>query len=138
VDFVPCIHHGKCTAEVCRCARADIPCKTYCGCARFAASATPGQAAAMAVESGRPKDLDWWVPPNHPTSMREGCHLFSIYPTFPDSEQVKEWNRRLARVPRQVVLPAGWLVDLLAILERKDWGRLDPVRRCLAKSTGAT
>ena len=103
-----------------------------------AAPATPGQAAAMAVESGRPKDLDWWVPPNHPTSMREGCHLFSIYPTFPDSEQVKEWNRRLARVPRQVVLPAGWLVDLLAILERKHWGRLDPVRRCLPKSTGAT
>ena len=103
-----------------------------------AASATPGQAAAMAVESGRPEDLDWWVPPNHPTSMGGGCHLLSIYLTFPDSEQVKEWNRRLARFPRQVVLPAGWLVDLPALLEREDWGRLDPVRRCLAQSTGAT
>jgi len=103
-----------------------------------AASATPGQAAAMAVESCRPDDLDWWVPPNHPTSMSEGCHLLSIYLTFPDSEQVKEWNRRLARFPRQVVLPAGWLEDLPALLKREDWGRLDPVCRCLFPSTGAT
>jgi len=102
-----------------------------------AASATPGQAAAMAVESGRPEDLDWWVSPNYPTSMGGGCHLLSMYLTFPDSEQVKEWNRRLARFPRQVVLPAGWLVDLPALLEREDWGRLDPVRRCIIQSTGA-
>jgi len=103
-----------------------------------AASATPGQAAAMAVESGRPEDLNWWVPPNHPTSMGGGCHHLSIYLAFPDSEQVKEWNRRLARFPRQVVLPAEWLVDLPALLEREDWGRLDPVRWCLVHSTGAT
>jgi len=103
-----------------------------------AVPSTTGQVAAMAVESGRPEDLDWWVPPNHPTSMGEGCHLFSICLTFPDSEQVKEWNRRLVRFPRQVVLPAGWLVDLPAILELQDWGRFDPVRRCLAQSTGAT
>jgi len=92
----------------------------------------------MPVESGRSEDLDWWVPPNYPTSMGGGCHLFLIYITFPDLEQVKEWNRRLARFPRHVVLPAGRLVDLAALLEREDWGRLNPVRRCPAQSTGAT
>jgi len=54
-----------------------------------AASAPPSQAATpMVVESGRPEDLDWWVPPTHPTAMGEGGHLLSIYRTFPDSEQV--------------------------------------------------
>jgi len=35
VDFVPCFHQRRCTAEVCRCARADIPCEKYYGCARL-------------------------------------------------------------------------------------------------------
>jgi len=82
-----------------------------------AASAPPIQAATpMVVESGRPEDLDWWVPPSHQTAMGEGGHLLSIYRTFPDSEQVTAWSRRLARFPRQVALPAGWLVDLPALL----------------------
>jgi len=103
-----------------------------------AASAPPSQAATpMVVESGRPQDLDWWVPPTHPTAMGEGGHLLSIYCTFPDSEQVTAWNRRLARFPRQVALPAGWLMDLPALLEREDWGQVDRVRRCLSQSTGA-
>jgi len=92
----------------------------------------------MAVESGRPEDLDWWVPPTHPTPMGEGGHFLSIYRTFPDSEQVTAWNCRLARFPRQVALPAGWLVDLLAFLERDDWDHVDRVRRCLSQRTGAT
>ena len=98
-----------------------------------AASVPPSQAATpMVVESGRPEDLDWWVPPTHPTAMGEGGHLLSIYRAFPDSEQVAAWNGRLARFPRQVALPAGWLVDLPALLEWKDWGQIDHVRRCLS------
>jgi len=103
-----------------------------------AASAAPSQAATpKVVASGRPKDLDWWVPPTHPTAMGEGGHLLSIYRTFPDSEQVTAWNHRLARFPRQVALPAVCLVDLPALLEREDWGQVDRVRRCLTQSTAA-
>ena len=104
-----------------------------------AASAPPSQAATpMVVESGRPEDHEWWVPPTHPTALGEGDHLLSIYRTFLDSEQVTAWNRRLARFPRQVALPAGWLVDLPALLEREDWSQVDRVRLCLAQSTEAT
>jgi len=81
------------------------------------ASAQPGQTATpIVVESGRPEDLAWWVPPTHPTTMGYGGHLLSIYRTFSDSEQVTAWNSRLARFPRQVALPAGWLVDLPALI----------------------
>ena len=34
VDYRPCYHVGRCTTEVCRCARVSIPCEKYCGCAR--------------------------------------------------------------------------------------------------------
>jgi len=78
------------------------------------------------------------VGPSHPPNRYgRGGHLLSIYRTFPDSEQVTAWNHRLARFPRQVALPAGWLVDLPALLEREDWGQVDRVRRCLSQSTGA-
>jgi len=103
-----------------------------------AASAPPSQAATpMIFESGRPEDLDWWVLPTHPTAMGEGGHLLSIYRTCPDSEQVTAWNSRLARFRRQVALPAWWLVDLPALLEREDLGQVDRVRWCLSQSTGA-
>jgi len=103
-----------------------------------AASAPPSQAVTpMVFESKRPEDLDWWVPPTHATAVGEGGHQCSIFRTFPDSEQVTAWNSRLARFPHQVALPAGWLVDLPAILELEDWGQVESVRRCRSQSTGA-
>jgi len=47
VDFVTCFHQGRCTVEVCRCVRADIPCEKYCGCVRLR-----WVSAAGAYESG--------------------------------------------------------------------------------------
>ena len=52
VDFVPCFHQGKCTVEVCRCVRSDIPCEKYCGCARLRwASAGPTHPPEHAAQS---------------------------------------------------------------------------------------
>jgi len=78
-----------------------------------AASVPPSQAATpMVVDSGRPEDLDWWVPPTHPTAMGEGGHLLSIYLTFPDSEQVTAWNRHSRASPvKWLYLPGGWWIS---------------------------
>jgi len=53
-DYRPCFHVGRCSPEVCRCARVNIPCEKYYGCARvrWVGTAAPDAATASSPSSG--------------------------------------------------------------------------------------
>ena len=53
-DYRPCFHVGRCSPEVRRCARVNIPCEKYCGCARvrWVGTAAPDAATGYSLSYG--------------------------------------------------------------------------------------
>jgi len=76
---MPCFYQGKCKAEVCRCARADIPCEKYCGCARLRWTAVdpglpPAASTNVAAATGSPDGAGAAREGAGPPSVSDGSH----------------------------------------------------------------